>query len=124
MMIFKGPIPGPTFQCITPNPLLSNQESLTSTVAAKTAIDGTRYTYVKKSDRRRLLWSFVFDRPKALEFIEFYRQMASRVIEVTDHNGDVWLGHITNNPLDASTSSRGRGVTQAGIRAEKMNNQP
>ena len=72
--MFTLTAPYPLLQTTTllPNPQLSDQEGLTATVTRKTAMDGTRYTYVKrKGDRRKLKWSFRLMRNKGLELRDF-----------------------------------------------------
>lgn len=53
---------------LLPNPQFSDSEGLMISVSRKLAMDGTRYTYVKRKDgRRKLRWSFKVTRNKALE---------------------------------------------------------
>jgi len=122
MMIFSAPHPAVTMITKLPNPQLSDQESLTSSVTPKRATDGTLYTYVKKQTRRRILWTFTLDRGKALEFMAFVRAHAGSKIQVTDHRGDVWLGHLTNNPFEFDTTRRaaGSGSHPLGVRQERQ----
>lgn len=72
----------------------------------KTAMDGTRYTYVKRKARRKLKWSFRLSRNKGLELRAFiYAYFASK-IRVTDHLDRVWIGNFTNNPFEFDTTDR------------------
>lgn len=107
MMQLAAPYPAIQTVSILPNPQLSDSEALTASVAAKRAIDGTLYTYVRtKQGRRKMLWSFQLTRPKALELRAFlYAYFASKV-KVTDHNGRIWVGNFMNNPFEFSTESR------------------
>jgi hypothetical protein len=107
--MFQLSAPHPLLQTTTvlPNPLFSDQEGLTANVTRKTAMDGTRYTYVKrKESRRKLKWSFRLRRNKALELRAFvFAYFASR-IKIIDHNGRVWVGNVTNNPFEFDTPER------------------
>lgn len=122
MMTFAAPYPGIATITNTPNPQLSDQESLTSVVTPKRAINGTLYTYVKKQTRRKLLWTFIMDRGKALEFLDFVRTYSGDKIQVTDHRGDVWVGHFTNNPFEFDTPRRAAGNSShsLGLRQERQ----
>ena len=123
MFTFEAPHPAIATITRVPNPQLSNQESLTSTLTPKRATDGTLYTYVKKQNRRKLLWTFTMDRPKALEFLSFVRRYSGKLIRVTDHRGDVWLGYMTNNPFEFDTTRRAAGrrtLSPEGVRAEQQ----
>jgi len=100
MFTFQAPYPALVTTSLLPNPQFSDSEGLTVVVTRKTAMDGTRYTYVKDKGRRKLKWTFKLTRNKALElraFIQFY--FASK-IRITDHNDRVWTGYLTNNPFE------------------------
>jgi hypothetical protein len=102
--------PYPAIQTITmlPNPELSDSEALTGTVTSLRAVDGTLYTYVKRTnERRKLVWSFTLSRPKALELRAFLLSYYAALIRVTDHNNRVWTGYFINNPFEFVTDRRG-----------------
>jgi hypothetical protein len=106
MFTFQAPYPALVTTSLLPNPQFSDNENLTVVVTRKTAMDGTRYTYVKNKGRRKLKWTFKITRNKALElraFIQFYFASA---IKVTDHNNRIWVGNFVNNPFEFSTSER------------------
>lgn len=106
--MFKLEAPWPALSVLTilPNPEFSDQETRLSTVSRGLAMDGTRYTYVKRRTRRKLHWSFRLSRNKWLELREFYLLYVSSQIRITDHRGRVWLGYFTSNPLEAEVASR------------------
>ena len=107
--MFQLSAPYPLLQTTTllPNPQFSDSEALMVVVNRRTAMDGTRYTYVKRKDnRRKLLWTFRLTRNKALELRAFvYAYFASKV-KVIDHNNRVWVGNFTNNPFEFDTPER------------------
>jgi hypothetical protein len=107
MFTLQAPYPSLQTTTLLPNPQFSDQEGLTAVVTRKTAIDGTRYTYVKrKDDRRKLKWSFRLTRNKGLELRAFiYAYFASKV-RITDHNNRVWVGNFTDNPFEFDTTER------------------
>jgi len=101
-MSFIMEAPHPAVQTLSrlPNPAFSDQEGLLSSVSRKTAMDGTRYTYVKRRNRRKLRWTFRLSRNKALEVRAFLLSYFASQIRVTDHRGRVWVGYFTSNPFE------------------------
>lgn len=91
---------------VMPNPQFSDQETNLNTVSRLTAMDGTRYTYVKRRPRRKLLWTFRLSRPKALEVRAFFLSYFASRIKITDHRNRVWIGNFTSNPFEFETQSR------------------
>lgn len=107
--MFEVAAPYPLLQTTTllPDPQFSDQESLAVTVSRKTAMDGTRYTYVKRKDeRRKLKWSFRLSRNKGLELRAFIFSYFASKIKVIDHNDRIWIGNFTSNPFEFDTSDR------------------
>jgi len=109
------------FQTTTqlPNPQFSDQESLTAEVRPYHATDGTLYTYIKrKGGRRKMQWTFLLTRNKALELRAFLYSYFAATITVTDHNGRVWLGHFTNNPFEIKGERKAGPAVQGWPRGE------
>jgi len=106
--MFRMEAPYPMLQTLTvmPNPQFSDQETNLNTVSRKLAMDGTRYTYVKRRTRRKLLWSFKLSRNKALEVRAFFMSYFASKIRITDYRNRVWLGYFTSNPFEFDTPSR------------------
>ena len=108
--MFEISAPHPLLQTtsLLPDPQFSDQEGLTVTLSRKTAMDGTRYTYVKRKNyRRKLKWSFILTRNKALELRAFIYSYFASKIKVIDHNGRIWIGNFTSNPFEFDTPNRG-----------------
>lgn len=122
MFQFEAPCPAIQTTSFLPNPQFSDQEGLLDTVTRKLAMDGTRYTYVKRRNgRRKMKWTFRLTRNKALELRAFsYAYFASQV-RVTDHNGRKWIGNFTNNPFEFETSDRAVPAISPLIRGEWVN---
>ncbi len=101
--MFQLEAPHPHLQTTTvlPSPQFSDQERLLDTVTRKTAVDGTRYTYVRRRPgRRKLRWTFLLTRIKALELEAFLRAYHASPLRITDHRDRVWLGYFTSNPVE------------------------
>jgi len=107
-MSFIMEAPFPALQTLSrlPNPLFSDQEALLSSVSRRTAMDGTRYTYVKRRDRRKMYWTFRLSRTKALEVRAFLLSYFASKIRITDHRGRIWLGHFTSNPFEFESQQK------------------
>ncbi len=104
--------PYPAIQTVTllPNPRFGDGEAQACEVAAKRAMDGTLYTYVKsKAARRRLTLPLNLSRMKALELRAFIRSYFASPVRLTDHLGQVWVGHFMSNPFEFSTPKRAGG---------------
>ena len=103
--MFTLEAPHPLLQTTTllPNPQFSDNEGLLGSVNRKLAIDGTRYTYVKRRDRRKLKWTFWLSRNKGLELRAFIQSYFAAKIRVTDLRGRVWIGNLTNYPFEFDT---------------------
>jgi hypothetical protein len=107
MFTLQAPYPQLQTTTLLPNPQFSDREGLTDVVNRKTAIDGTRYTYVKrKNGRRKLLWSFRITRNKGLELRAFILSYFASPIRIIDHNGRVWVGYFVSNPFEFDTPER------------------
>ena len=106
MFTLQAPHPSLQTTTILPNPKFGDSESLRSEVKVKRAMDGTRYTYIKRKGGRKLLWTFKVTRNKGLEIRAFIQSYYASTVVVTDHNDRVWIGHFTNNPFELSTDSR------------------
>lgn len=121
--MFKLEAPYPTLQTLTalPSPQFSDREANLNVVNRYKAMDGTRYTYVKRRTRRKLIWTFKLTRPKALEVQAFFRSYFASRIRVTDHTGCVWIGNFTSNPFEFEAISRAAPAISPMPRGETMN---
>lgn len=107
MFMLSAPYPQLQTTTALPSPQLGDYESLTGTVTTKRAIDGTRYTYVRrKGGRRNLQWTFRLTRNKALELRAFLQSYFASQVRVKDHTGRVWIGHFISNPFEFDTPNR------------------
>lgn len=118
MFTLQAPYPLLQTTMLLPNPQFSDQEGLTATVTRKLAMDGTRYTYVKRKDRRKLKWSFRLMRNKALELRAFLYSYFASSARIVDHNGRVWVGAFTNNPFEFDTPEKAGPAISPMLRGE------
>jgi hypothetical protein len=91
---------------ILPNPKFGDSEGLRAEVSVKRAMNGTRYTYIKRKGGRKLQWMFRLTRNKGLELRAFIQSYFASTVVITDHNDRVWIGKLVNNPFEFDTPSR------------------
>ena len=107
MFELAAPYPALQTKSLLPNPTLSDQKALTASISAYRSYSGATYTYIKRGDgRKRFSWTFRLSRPKGAELEEFYYSYFGSKIQVTDHNGNKWLGYFINNPFESDTPAR------------------
>ncbi len=90
-----------------PNPLLGDLEGGVSSIITKRSMDGTLYTYVQKNTDKKLELQFLLTRLKGEEFKRFLFTYASDKLIYVDYLARTWVGYITSNPIEFTTSRRG-----------------
>jgi hypothetical protein len=106
MFTLQAPHPSLQTTTILPNPGFGDGESLRAEVNMKRAMDGTRYTYIKRKGGRKLQWTFRLTRNKGLELRAFIQSYFASTVVITDHNNRKWIGELINNPFEFDTPSR------------------
>ena len=105
--VFQFTAPYPALQTTTllPSPQFSDSEAVLASVIRKLAMDGTRYTYVKRRNgRQKLKWTFWLSRNKGLELRALIRAYFTSPVQAIDHNARVWVGNFTSNPFEFDTT--------------------
>jgi hypothetical protein len=107
-IMFTMEAPYPTLETLTvlPSPQFSNQEINLNTVSRRLAMDGTRYTYVKRRLRKKLRWTFKLSRNKALELRAFFMSYFASSVRIVDHDDRTWIGNFTSNPFEFEAQVR------------------
>ncbi len=106
MFTLQAPHPSLQTTTILPNPRFGDSEGLRVEVVVKRALDGTRYTYIKRKMGKKLQWTFNLTRNKSLEIRAFIQSYFASTIVITDHNDRKWIGNFVNNPFEMSTERR------------------
>ena len=107
MFRLEAPSPGYQTTVTLPSPVWGDSVAAMSSVSPARAMDGTLYTYVKqRNGRKRLQFSFEIARNKALELRAFIKVYYRFTMRITDHNDDVWIAYLKNNPFEAAADSR------------------
>lgn len=86
-----------------PNPDLEDSEGRDISVDFKLAIDGTRTTYVKSSDRKKITYTWSnLGRRLIRDIHVFYRAAAGQKFNLTDFRGNSWVVIFAANPIDST----------------------
>ena len=117
-MVIEGPYPGIAQALLLPNPIHGNTEGRDQLVSFRKSINGTRYTYVKSSERKRLEFTWeTLGRGKLVEIQEFYKLYAGNHIKITDFRGDVWDAIFVGEPelsIEKRTANAGAARKESG----------
>lgn len=116
----QGPMPQLSTTIKLPNPQLGDTKSPQNEVDVFRAINGTRRTSVKKSDRILLTFDFRITRIKAEELKEFIRLYHSEQLRIKDHNDDYWEVYLTNNPFEFAQAKTNTVVIQLQFQGNKV----
>lgn len=105
--ILQAPFPGPVTVLLLPDPELGDEEGKDISVEFKQSMNGTLYTYVKISSRKRMTfnWSKI-GRGKLIEVQEFFKNYAGEHALFTDFRGDIWDVIFNTNPVDITMDTR------------------
>lgn len=103
----RAPAASPETTSILPNPQLADVENSQKQLFFKRAMDGTKRTYVRKTENRLLTYTFRLQRAKMLEVEEFVRSYHSQSILMTNHKGESWTVSFTSNPFEFGIDRRG-----------------
>jgi len=107
MFMLRGPYPAMQSTVILPSPNWGDSSGIASTLQVLRAMDGTRYTYIHSKDGRKVFqWDFTIARNKALELRAFINAYYRTKVQVIDHNDDIWIGYLINNPFEHAGSGR------------------
>ena len=96
---------------ILPDPEWNDGEGIMSTMSLNSAEDGTLYSYVKRTDRRKLGYTFQLSRAKALELKEFIIAYAGEKIRLTNHKDEVWVVVFADDNFDFAQVDRCNNMT-------------
>jgi len=109
-IIIQAPWPAVADSIVLPNPLLDDKEHSVSSQAVKRAMDGTTYTYVKKSPNRMLSYTFDLSREKGLELQSFLDTYNGELFKLQNWKGEIWSVNLMTNPLNYTQNVRGPNV--------------
>jgi len=110
MFKLEAPFPGYQTTVLLPSPTWGDSEEIASSLTTARAMDGTLYTYTKqRQGRKRLRYTFVIARSKALELRAFLKVYYRTAMRITDHDDTVWIGYLQGNPFDMQGQSKAVG---------------
>lgn len=88
-------------------PLLQDLETGLDKVILHRVTTGGTFTYARKTECKKLKYSFELDRNKALEFRRYVFDCMSDIMWLTNWKGELWVGYVANNPFEFTVTSRG-----------------
>jgi hypothetical protein len=95
-----------TSKILLPTPNFSDAQALLSSINSRKSMNGTRYTYVKRSNSHRLRYVFTLARGKSLELRNFIKQNNTSKLRLHNWKGEAWDVKIVNNPFEITVNSR------------------
>jgi len=104
MLSLQAPLPNIQTTTLLPSPEFNDSESRRLSVEMKKTVDGTKFTYVKKNTRSKLLYTFALSRLKMLEVRAFIQAYFRAKVRITNHKGEVWEGHFVSNPFEITSN--------------------
>lgn len=96
---------------VMPNPNFGDSENTQNTMSLKRAIDGTKYTYVKRPSSTKLVYPLRLTRDKAIELENFVRAYFKFNIRLYNHKDEIWVVRFLNEAFDFQRTARGEIVT-------------
>lgn len=97
MIVIKAPAPTFNKKLILPNPKLGDSYTPIRELNVGRGIDGTTYTYAKKTQNVRLLYEIELTRKKSLELEDFVNYYSRSKWLLTDHNNINYIVILVSN---------------------------
>lgn len=82
-----------------PNPQFDDSESTGDILTVYRSMSNQIYTFVKVQPFRKLTYSFIITRQKAIELRKFFDNERANKIEVQNHKTEIWIGYLITNPI-------------------------
>jgi hypothetical protein len=89
-----------------PAPKFDDSRANVAGITIRRTMDGGKYSFVKSSDRQKLVWTFKISQAKAIELRDWITQSLSEELRITDWLGRVWVARMTINPPTLSADGR------------------
>jgi len=105
-VMLQAPYPQVAASVILPSAEHDDKENALGDMRIKRSMDGTRRTYVYRSDDRRLAYTFDMTREKGLELQEFLELYNAEHIRLQNWKGEIWDVQLLTNPLEFTQNRR------------------
>lgn len=117
MIRLEGTYDTPTVVTLIPSPVVEDTQGLEDQINFGQSMDGTRYTYVKSTNDKRLSYTFQnIGRGKILEIQEFFRTFRGEFIRLINFRGETWKVFVDADSINFQTDKRS--VNSGGSRKE------
>jgi len=105
-VMLQAPYPQVAASVILPAAEHDDKENALGDMKIKRAMDGTRRTYVYRSDDRRLAYTFDMTREKGLELQAFLETYNAEHLRLQNWKGEIWDVQLLTNPLEFTQNRR------------------
>lgn len=92
---------------ILPNPEYNDTESLVGAISIQRTITGGTFSYVKKSNNRKLKYKFLIGQRKAYETRKFLLDFLGERLTLNNFKGEIWSGYLLTDPAEIISTMRG-----------------
>lgn len=99
MTEIKAPFPNPKVTILLPNPRFDDARATEATVQIKKTMTGRTISYVKSSDRVRIILPFMLTRMKSLELEAFLKAYQSAHWRLTLYDASEWDVQLIGQPV-------------------------
>jgi len=105
-VLLQAPYPQVAASVILPSAEFNDKENALGDMKIKRAMDGTRRTYVYRSNDRRLAYTFDMTREKGLELQDFLETYNAEHLRLQNWKGEIWDVQLLTNPLEFTQNRR------------------
>lgn len=106
MITLQAPYELPATAIYLPSPTFNDKLNIGVEISQKVAIDNTRYTYVKRRERRRFSYTFYIPFEKNLELKMFVDLYLTDNIKLVNHLNETWNVKLTSEPVTHTFKTR------------------
>lgn len=125
MIILQAPHTLIQTTSIFPNASLGDTVSPMGDIKIHRMMDGVTRTYVKSTNRRKLVYNLNLEREKAIELLEFYFAYTDQPVRLTNWLGEVWVVYFIEDSLNIEILKRDERCTvQLVVEGDKIYNGP
>ena len=112
-----APYPEMQVICYLPNPILGDTLSIAASLQVKTSLNGSRRTFIKRKNRKKLTYRFNLTRNKALELATFIEKYRDNDFKIVDHESQTWVAKWLG-PEDITAIQRGPNLVEIDLEFE------
>jgi hypothetical protein len=105
-VMLQAPFPRVEASIIIPAAEFDDKENALGDMKIKRSMDGTRRTYVNRTNSRRLAYTFDMTREKGMELQAFLETYNAEHLRLHNWKGEIWDVQLMTNPLEFTQNRR------------------